>query len=329
LSATLPTLDAPTPVGAPNARARQWVGEQMRLLLPAAALIIILALIFVLQPQTRTYFGLTLLFSFSIPLVFAAMAQMCIIAAGDIDLGIGPFISLVNCIAVTYLYDRPVLGMLALIGCVGGYVVLGALVELRCLPSIVVTLGASFVWLGLAVLLLPAAGGTAPGWLPALLGVTPPLIPLPILVALVAGAGAQLLLFRTSYGVILRGIGGNAPAVRRAGWSLLRARTTLYGMAAVCGILAGLAITGLNTSGDANIGTQYTLISIAAVIVGGGEFFGGVVSPAGTVVGSMIMLLTGSLLSFLNVSSAWQLSVQGVVLIAVLATRALVRRRAL
>ena len=57
--------------------------------------------------------------------------------------------------------------------------------------------------------------------------------------------------------------------------------------------------------------TQYTLTSIAAVIVGGGEFFGGVVSPAGRDDRRAIMLLTGSLLSFLNVSTDWQLSVQG------------------
>ena len=112
----------------------------------------------------------------------------------------------------------------------------------------------------------------------------------------------------------------------RAGWSLLEARATLYGVAGLLGVLAGLALTGLNTTGDANVGGQYTLLSIAAVIVGGGEFFGGIVSPAGAVVGALIMLLTGSLLSFLNVSTDWQLSVQGLILIAVLASRALVRR---
>jgi ribose/xylose/arabinose/galactoside ABC-type transport system permease subunit len=40
------------------------------------------------------------------------------------------------------------------------------------------------------------------------------------------------------------------------------------------------------------------------------------------------MLLTGSLLSFMNVSTDWQLSVQGAILILVLGTRALQRRRA-
>lgn len=325
----LPTIiEAPAAPAAAGWRARRALGDQVRLLLPVAALILIVGVIFFLQPQTRSYFGLTLLFSFSIPLVFAAMAQMCVIAAGDIDLGIGPFISLVNCIAVTFLYDRPALGILALAACIAGYIVMAGIVEVRGLPSIVVTLGASFVWLGLAVMLLPSAGGTAPAWLPALLGVTPPVVPLALLVALLVGAVGHFCFFRTSYGAVLRGVGGNARAVQRAGWSLLRARTTLYGMAGFCGVLAGLAITGLNTSGDANIGTQYTLTSIAAVIVGGGEFFGGIVSPIGAVVGSMIMLLTGSLLSFLNVSSAWQLSVQGIVLIAVLAMRALVGRRA-
>jgi ribose/xylose/arabinose/galactoside ABC-type transport system permease subunit len=327
---TLTPISDEAPAGAARGkRAGLAPGDQIRLLLPVGALLVIVAVIFALQPQTRSYFGLTLLFSFSIPLVFAAMAQLCVIAAGDIDLGIGPFISLVNCIAVTFLYDRPALGVLALVGCVAAYIIMGAIVEVRGLPSIVVTLGASFIWLGLAVMLLPSAGGTAPAWLPALLSVTPPLIPLALLVAAIVGALGHFLFFATSYGAVLRGVGGNARAVKRAGWSLLRARTTMYGMAGFCGVLAGLAITGLNTSGDANIGTQYTLISIAAVIVGGGEFFGGIVSPIGAVVGSMIMLLTGSLLSFLNVSSAWQLSVQGVVLIAVLATRAVVRRRPL
>jgi hypothetical protein len=50
---------------------------------------------------------------------------------GDIELGIGAFISLVNSIAVTVLSDRPPLGVRALIGCVAAYVLLGTLVESR------------------------------------------------------------------------------------------------------------------------------------------------------------------------------------------------------
>ena len=300
----------------------------LRLALPALALAAMLAAILVRQPLAASYFGLNLLLNFSMPLVFASLAQMCVITAGDIDLGIGPFISLVNCVAATWLTGTPLLGIGALAVLVLAYAGMGALIHLRALPSIVVTLGASFVWLGLALLLLPTPGGAAPAWLGALVGSKTPLAPLPVLLAVLAALAGSFLLMRTSYGAVLRGVGGNPRAVARAGWSLLRARATLYGAAGVLGVLAGLALTGLNTTGDANVGGQYTLESIAAVIVGGGEFVGGIVSPAGAVIGALIMLLTGSLLSFLSISSDWQLSVQGGILILVLATRVIGRRRA-
>ena len=297
----------------------------LRVGLPALALLVMLGAIFAMQPRAMSYFGLTLLLNFTLPAVFAAMAQMAVIAVGDIDLGIGPFLSLVNCIAATLLATHALLGWLTLAGLVASYAVMGALIHIRRLPSIVVTLGASFVWLGLALLVLPSPGGAPPAWLPALLAWRPPVFPLPVLVSILLAAIGQFLLMRTSYGVILRGIGGNPRAVERAGWSLLTGRVVLYAVAGACGVLAGLALTGLNTAGDATVGAQYTLVSIAAVIVGGGEFVGGVVIPAGTVIGAWIMLLAGSLLSFLNISTDWQLSVQGGILILVLGLRALNR----
>lgn len=303
-------------------------GPGLRLLLPALMLAAMLGLILFRQPRAASYFGLTLLFNFALPLMFAAIAQLCIIAASDIDLGIGPFISLVNCLAATLLAGHPLLAAAAFGMCVLAYAGMGALIHLRQLPSIVVTLGASFVWLGLALLVLPNPGGAAPAWLSAATSYKPPLVPLPVIVAAIMVLVGEALLMRTSYGAVLRGIGGNARAVERAGWSLLAGRVTLYAAAGLLGVLAGLALTGLNTTGDANVGGQYTLETIAAVIVGGGEFFGGIVSPAGAVVGALIMLLTGSLLSFINVSTDWQLSAQGGILILVLATRALTRRRA-
>ena len=56
---------------------------------------------------------------------------------------------------------------------------MGALIELRQLPSIVVTLGMSFVWLGLAVMVLPTPGGKAPDWVRSLMTLKPWLVPVP------------------------------------------------------------------------------------------------------------------------------------------------------
>lgn len=302
--------------------------DTVRVGLPALALAAMFVVIFVVEPAAMSRFGLTILLNFAMPMILAAMAQMCIIAASDIDLGIGTYIALVSCIASTLLHTMPLIGAAALALCVLAYVAMGVLIHVRRLPAIVITLGASFVWLGCALLLLPTPGGSVPAWLATTLGWHPPWIPLPLLVAVLAAWAGHMLLMRSAFGVILRGMGGNPAAIGRAGWSLLASRAALYGLAGLFGVLAGLALAGLNTSGDATIGGRYTLISIAAVIVGGGEFFGGIVSPIGTVVGALIMLLTGSLLSSFDVSTNWQLSVQGAILILVLATRALGRKSA-
>ncbi len=318
--------DALTVGAAPRRRLR--LGSSLRVLLPALALAAMFIVIFRLQPRAMSYNGLRLLLNFSLPLMFATMAQLCVIAASDIDLGLGTFIGLVNVLSARLLADRPVLGVAALALCVLAYAGMGAFIAARRLPSIVVTLGASFVWLGLALLVLPTPGGSSPAWLSALVRIRPPVVPLPILVAALLALLGHWLFMRTSYGAVLRGMGGAPQAVRRAGWSLLAGRAALYGLGGLFGVVAGLLLTGLNTTGDANFGAPYTLLSIAAVIVGGGEFVGGVVAPVGAVLGAFVMLLTGSLLSFMDVSTDWQLSVQGAILIVVLGTRALQRRAA-
>src|SRR5207244_91885 len=129
---------------------------------------------------------------------------------------------------------------------------LGALIYLRNLPSIVVTLGMSFVWQGLAILILPRPGGKAPEWLGAFMGFKPPFIPFPIIAAVVIAIVVHFGLMRTSYGAILRGAGGNPVAIDRAGWSLLKTKVAAFALAGTFGVLSGMALIGLTTSADAN-----------------------------------------------------------------------------
>ncbi len=299
----------------------------LRTAIPLVALVLLLALTMWLQPRVMSYFGWTLLLKFSLPLIFATLAQICVLTLGDVDLGIGSFISLVCCITATLLQTDPLLGWAALAFCVLLYAGMGALIHWRQLPSIVMTLGAAFVWLGAALLVLPSPGGQAPAWLSQITGWRPPVVPLPVLVALVMAVLGHWLLMRTSLGVILRGAGGNQAAIARAGWSLVTIRALLYGLAGVLGVIAGLMLTGINTTGDPWVGNQYTLLAIAGAIIGGAEFSGGIISPIGAVVGAITMLLTGSVLSFLNVSTDWQLCLQGGLLILVLSLRAFTARR--
>ncbi|ARM91833.1 sugar ABC transporter permease protein (plasmid) [Rhizobium sp. CIAT894] len=300
--------------------------DALRLAIPALSLTLLLAAVFWLQPRAMSYVGLNLLFNLAVPIALATIAQMLVMAVNDLDLSMGTFVSFVACVTATFLRDAPMTGMLILSGAIATYAVLGVVIHLRNLPSIVVTLGMSFVWGGLAVLLLPAPGGQAPDWVRFLMTVKPPLAPMAIVASIVIAVVAHLLVMRSSLGVLIRGIGGNQRSVERAGWSIVGARATAYGLAGFFAVLAGIALVGLTTSADANIALRYTLLSIAGVILGGGEFIGGRVSPVGAVIGALTLTLAGSFLSFLRISPDWQIGAQGAILIVVLALRLMLNR---
>jgi len=299
-----------------------------RALLPAFSLLAVLGGIAWLNPRAISYFGFSLMLNLAIPIVLATLAQMFIITGNDLDLSIGPFIGFAACLSATWLHDAPLVGIAILICAIGAYAAIGALIYLRDLPSVVVTLGMGFVWQGLAILVLPQPGGQAPDWLVYVMGIRPPFVPFPILAPVLIAVVVWFLLEHASYGVILRGSGGNPVAIRRAGWSLLKIKMTLFAIAGLFGVLSGLSLVGLTTSGDANIGNGYTLLGIAGVILGGGEFTGGRVSPIGAVIGALTLALAASpLLTFMHIPPDWQVGTNGAILIIVLTARMLVGRQ--
>jgi ribose transport system permease protein len=302
--------------------------EGLRVLVPAMSLAVLLGAVFYLQPRTMSYTGLNLLFNLAVPIALATIAQMLIMAVNDLDLSMGAFVSFVACVTATFVQTNPVLGFLILAGAVGIYALVGIVIYLRDLPAIVVTLGMSFVWSGLAVAILPSPGGVSPDWLRAIMTARPPLAPLAIVASVLIAVVAHVIIMRTGYGVVIRGVGGNQRSVERAGWSIIKARAAAYALAGVFAVLAGMCLVGLTTSADANIALRYTLLSIAGVILGGGEFVGGKISPVGAVIGALTLTLAASFLSFLRVSPDWQIGAQGAILILVLAVRLLINASA-
>jgi ribose transport system permease protein len=306
----------------------QSVTRLLRGLLPALSLALVLIGIAWLNPRAISYLGFNLMLNLAIPIALATIAQMFVITINELDLSIGPFVGFVGCVTATWLHDQPLLGATVLVLCIAVYAGLGALIHIRRLPSIVVTLGMSFVWQGLSILLLPKPGGKAPDWLLWFMGLKPPFVPFPIIAAVVIALVAHYGLMRTSYGAVLRGAGGNPQAIGRAGWSILKTKMVMFGLAGLFGVLSGMALIGTTTSGDANIGNGYTLLSIAGVILGGGEFVGGRVSPVGAVIGALTLALAASpLLTFMHIPPDWQVGANGAILIIVLAARVLISRR--
>lgn len=295
-------------------------------LAPFASLAAVFALMAWVNPLTVSMFGLELLLGPAIALVLVALAQMFVVGGSEIDLGVGAFAGLVNVLSATLLFDTPWLGVVALIASVLAYGLIGATIQLRRIPAIVVTLGASFIWLGLGYTLQPTPGGASPEWLSAAFAWTLADVPATLILIAVAAIIA-LAIDRSPFGVVLRGFGNNAQAMTLGGWSPLRYAILRYMLASLFALAAGLSLTAINTASDINAGGPFTLISVAAVVMGGCALIGGMISPLGVVAGALTLALVGALLGALGVSTDYNAAVQGCLLLSMLALRALADRR--
>jgi len=111
-----------------------------------------------------------------------------------------------------------------------------------------------------------------------------------------------------------------------SGWPPIRFSVTRYLIAGAFSAAAGLSLTAINSSSDINSGNSYTLLSVAAVVMGGCALAGGIVAPIGAVLSAVTLALIGALLGALGVSSDYNAAAQGAVLIALLAMRYLSER---
>lgn len=274
-----------------------------------------------------TKFGVELLAVGFAPFIFAALSQTFIIGLGHIDLGVGAFMGLVNVICATILDQNTGMGLLALAGLIAMYSCMGIVICTRGVPPIIVTLGMSFVWTGIAYVLQEIPGGHVPDWMVGLFNFNNPVLQ-GVLLWLLLFIGLALLIYRSRYGTVLRGFGNNESAMRNSGWSKVKAYWITYLIAGVFAAMGGIAQSSITAASDVNASATYTMLTVAAVIIGGGYFSGGVVTHIGTVFGGISLTMISVLLGLLKVSTDYTATIQGLVLILILSMR-LVRKEKL
>lgn len=299
--------------------------ETLFRILPFLTTALMFAVIAALNHNAATLFGIDLLLSAAVPLVLVALGQMFVVGGSEIDLGVGAFAGLANVLSATFLVDEPPFGLATLAAALAGYAMLGPLIQIRGIPAIVVTLGASFIWAGIGYALQPTPGGSAPGWLAAAAAFRLAGVPASVLAVVLAALMAAAL-NAARLGVVLRGFGANPRALAQSGWSPIAASLLRYAIAGSFAMLGGLAMTAINTASDINAGGSYTLLSVAAVVVGGSALAGGQIAPVGVVCGALSLSLIGSLLGFLGVSTDYNAAVQGGLLVGILVLRVALRR---
>lgn len=141
-------------------------------------------------------------------------------------------------------------------------------------------------------------------------------IPMPVVIAGVAYLAAHFFLTRTVWGRDLYAIGGNREAARLAGIPVDRRLNLAYALSGCAAALWAIVLAGRMNSGFPLAGSGAELDAIAAVIIGGASFFGGVGTVSGTLIGALIIGFLRNGLNLLDVSAYWQMIVIGCVIVA-------------
>ena len=268
-----------------------------------------------------------------LPLALAAVAQTCAVLARGIDLSIGSMMALTSVVSATLMEDRSegfavlvVVGVL-LLGLVIG-AVNGALVAFTRVPDIVVTLAMLFVWAGCALLVLSTPGGGSAAWLGSL-SRGPFLtqwIPRAAVVLIVVIAVIWIPLRRSRLGLSLYAVGSDPLAAFRSGVSVTRTKIFSYMLAGLFSAMAGLSLTATTGIGTPVPG-PYTLLSVAAVVLGGVSLAGGRGGVFGPVIAVVILSLLRTDMTFLNVDTNLATVAQGLILVGVVMVGSLIQLR--
>ena len=263
----------------------------------------------------------------------AAVAQAIVVISGGIDLSVGSMMALTSVTAAVLMKGQSelfavavafgVLGMGAVLGIVNG-----ALVVVTRVPDIVVTLAMSFVWAGCALLVLNTPGGGSAQWLKDLVtgSIGSEWTPRALVTLIVIVGIVWIPLRRSTLGLALYAIGSSRLAAFRSGVSVGRTKILAYALTGLFSAFGGLALTASTGIGSPVPGA-YTLLGIAAVVLGGVSLAGGRGGLVGPIVAVFVLALVRTDLTLLNVNSNLSTVIQGVILIGVVMFGSLVAMR--
>ncbi|WP_018086708.1 ABC transporter permease [Desulfurispora thermophila] len=251
-----------------------------------------------------------------------ALGLLLAILTGGIDLSVGSILALSTvCMAIVVIKMgmSPLLGVLI---CLGIGVLLGflngvMLTKLHLPHPFISTLGTMNVARGLA--LIVTAASPISGFPASIQYIGASFWgPIPVSFALVIFVYVvfHLFLTRTTTGRYIYAVGGNPEASRLSGINVDRILIIVYTLSGFLAALAGLVLVGRVNAAYPLAGLGYEFDAIAAAIIGGASFFGGVGTVWGTLIGAMIMAVLRNGLNLLSVSAEMQTVAIGIVIIA-------------
>ncbi|TKI71626.1 ABC transporter permease [Lysinibacillus mangiferihumi] len=286
------------------------------------ALIILMIVLTIMSDRFLTVNNLTNIARQSSINALLAIGMLLPILTAGIDLSVGSILALsimIMGVVSINLQMGPVVGIIACLAIGAGFGLLNGLLltKLRLPHPFISTLGTMNIARGIALIITGAAPIAGFPYMIQFLGseFAGP-IPISFLLVIVVYTLFHIFLTRSQTGRYIYAIGGNKEAARLSGINVDRVLIIVYTISGFMAGLAGLVLVGRVNSAFPLAGLTYELDAIAAVIIGGASFFGGVGTVWGTLIGALIIAVLRNGLNLLNVSADFQMTVIGLVIIA-------------
>lgn len=247
-----------------------------------------------------------------------AFCETLLIIAGVIDLSLGSVLAFSGMVAITVYLPTGSFLLAFLAGIAVGIVcsTCSALLITKIrLPAFIATMsmdliarGSVYIYTdGQPIYQIGDMGKIAQGF------VGP--IPVPVLFLFAVAAFCWVVLSKTRFGRSLYAVGGNAEAANASGISVSKTHITAFVLSGIFVGMAGVLQMARLNSGLPDTGMNYHGDAIAAAVIGGTSFTGGLGTAQGTLVGAFIIGLISNILNLMGVQSYVQQVVKGLIIV--------------
>jgi D-xylose transport system permease protein len=140
-------------------------------------------------------------------------------------------------------------------------------------------------------------------------------IPVPVVIMIVLLLVFSFIAMRTKLGRNIYAIGGNIEAARYSGINIQRTVLIVFVLSGLLSAVAGLVLTARLNAGTVAAGAMAELDAIAAAVIGGASFSGGIGTVPGALLGALIMASLDNGMSMMNTEEFWQFIIKGAILV--------------
>ena len=261
-----------------------------------------------------------------------ALGETFVIITAGIDLSVGAIVGFCTVIVAWLLtHDMPIWAAVPITLAVG--LGIGAFhgfgVTKMGLPPFIITLATLTSLRGIGLLITNGAtiSITDDSFTNFSLGTVGGVVPNLFVMVILAAIPTWILLNHSRWGRYLFAIGSNAEAARLSGVSVLRTTFLAYILSGVCAAFVGLLLASRIGIGNATQAEGWELLAIASSVIGGTSLFGAAGSWHGPLLGAFILATINNGANLLNVNSFWQRIITGGLIIVIVYSDQLRRRR--